>query len=70
MNGRLDRSPTARISRYMSRMKTKHATGLMAVVLVFIVGAIPGLAQEDVSPPVLPTSEGTFLLYIRAYWGE
>ena len=32
-------------------MKTKHAAGLIAVVLVLIVGALPGLAQEGVSSP-------------------
>jgi hypothetical protein len=32
-------------------MKTKHTAGLIAVVLVFIVGAIPGFAQEGVSSP-------------------
>jgi len=32
-------------------MKTKHTAGLIPVVLVFIVGAIPGLAQEGVSSP-------------------
>jgi hypothetical protein len=32
-------------------MKTKHTAGLIAVVFVSIVGAIPGLAQEGVSPP-------------------
>jgi hypothetical protein len=32
-------------------MKTKHTTRLIAVVLVFIMGAIPGFAQEGVSSP-------------------
>jgi hypothetical protein len=32
-------------------MKTKRTAGLIAVVLVFIGGAIPGLAQEAVSSP-------------------
>ena len=32
-------------------MKTKDTAGLIAVVLVFIVGAIPGFAQEGVSSP-------------------
>jgi hypothetical protein len=30
-------------------MKTKHTAGLIAVVLLFIVGAIAGLAQQGVS---------------------
>jgi hypothetical protein len=32
-------------------MKTKHTTGLIVVVLLFIVGVITGLAQERVSSP-------------------
>jgi hypothetical protein len=32
-------------------MKTKHATALIAVVLGFIVGTIPGFAQEGASSP-------------------
>jgi hypothetical protein len=32
-------------------MKTKHTTRLIVVVLVFIMGAIPGFAQEGVSSP-------------------
>jgi len=32
-------------------VKTKHTAGLIAVVLVFIVGEIPGSAQEAVSSP-------------------
>ena len=42
-------------------MKTKHAAGLIAVVLAFIVGAIPGLAQKGVSSPALLVAMAAFL---------
>jgi len=32
-------------------MKTRHTAGLIAVVLVSVVGEIPGFAQEAVSSP-------------------
>jgi hypothetical protein len=39
-------------------MKTKHTAGLIAVVLVFIVGAIPGLtAQAQQYPNPTTTAE-------------
>ena len=40
-------------------MKTKHTAVLIAVMLLFIVGALPGLAQEGVwSPASEPVTLG------------